>query len=214
MSTGKGGPVSSKGGSSGKGGPVSSKGGSSGKGKGGSESGKGGSESGKGGSSGKGKGGSESGKGGSPGKGKGGTEGKGKGGGFASCTVVPVLFYNEDLLAGEYTNAIGFGLNQVPFYDPETLVQLGNYSDFAVDIPDSEECIASGAFSFGTPDASGKYPTQVEISFTCGSSENAITGGSGDYGCASGFERFAFQDETAGLLGTELNICGPLCPNA
>lgn len=105
-------------------------------------------------------------------------------------------------------------MNQVPFFDPETLEQIGTYSDFAVDIPDSEECIATGAFSFGTPGADGKYPSQVEISFTCGSQQNAVTGGTGEYGCASGFEEFAFQDETAGLLGTELNICGALCPQA
>jgi hypothetical protein len=182
---------------------------STGKGKGGSESGKGkgGSESGKGkGDSGKGKGGPVS------GKGKGAPEGKGKG--VASCTVIPILFYSEDLLLANYSNAVGFGLDQVPIFDPETLAQIGVYSDFAVDIPDSDDCIASGAFSFGTQGADGKYPSQIEISFTCRSQQNAITGGSGEYGCASGYETLVFQDETAGLLGTELTVCGPLCPSA
>jgi hypothetical protein len=135
------------------------------------------------------------------------------GDGTVSCKVIPVLFYSKEITDGGYTNNVGYGLKKVHVYDPETLEQIGVYSDFAIDIPDSEECLVTGAYSLGTPDANGKYASQIELSFTCSSQSKAITGGTGAYGCASGFERFAFRDEAAGLLGTELNICGPLCPS-
>ena len=139
--------------------------------------------------------------------------GKGKGSGPLSCTTIPILFYQKDITAAEYTNSAGFGLKEVPFYNPTTLEQLGTYSDFAVDIPESDECVADGAFSFGLNPDTGSYDSQITIAFTCGSAQNSITGGSGAYGCATGYEVFAYQDDAAGLLGTELVLCGPLCPN-
>lgn len=140
---------------------------------------------------------------------------KGKGKGVASCAVpISNLFRVEDVDGTYlYFNDIGYGLKQVPFFDPVTLEQLGTYSDFTVDVPDSEECIGTGAFSFGTPGADGTYSSQVEISYTCSGQQNAVTGGTGEYGCASGYEKLSFLDENAGLLESELTICGPLCPS-
>ena len=46
--------------------------------------------------------------------------------------------------------------------------------------------------------------------FTCKSELNSITGGSGVYGCAKGFEHFVYIGTT--YLNSQLNICHELCP--
>jgi len=129
------------------------------------------------------------GKGAPPPKGKGAPppEGKGKGAGGEGCYRIPVLFFVSEIEAAEYTNSIGFGLDAVPFYNPETGEQLGVYSDFATETPGgTDECLVTGAFSFGV--GVETYQSQIELQFTCTSEYNAIVGGTGEYGCASGYE--------------------------
>ena len=127
------------------------------------------------------------------------------------CNVISVIFKKQEIAAAEYTNCLGFGLDQVPFYDPETGNQLGTYSDFATSLPDCNECVVSGAFSFDEDSThNGLYRSQINIAFTCGSEMNTITGGSGTYGCASGYE--IFPSETDTLLSSNLYLCTELCP--
>jgi len=124
-----------------------------------------------------------------PPKGKGAPppEGKGNGAGGEGCYRIPVLFFVSEIEAAEYTNSIGFGLDAVPFYNPETGEQLGVYSDFATETPGgTDECLVTGAFSFGV--GVETYQSQIELQFTCTSEYNAIVGGTGEYGCASGYE--------------------------
>jgi len=126
---------------------------------------------------------------------------------------MPILFYLDDIQAGEFENSIGFGLDRVPFYNPETGEQLGYYSDFATETGGSDECLVQGVFSFDEDMSSDtvSFASTINLSFTCSSESNAVVGGTGSYGCASGYEQFAFEDDS--LLGTDLYICGSLCPS-
>jgi len=122
------------------------------------------------------------------------------------CTRLPVLFFVDEIDAGEYKSAVGFGLQNVPFYDPETGEQLGVYNDAATQLPNSNECLVQSSFSFGFRTV---FDDIINLQFTCRGKTNSIVGGSGKYACASGYEEIAFEDES--ILGTDLILCGSTC---
>jgi len=135
--------------------------------------------------------------------------GKGKGGApvvVTSCQVIPVIMDFDDLRNAYTKTEAGGTFDTVPFYNAETGELLGYYSDSSTDL-ESEDCVGTGAFSF---DYEEPYVSQIAFQFTCFGEFNSITGGTGEFGCASGFEEFVFDD--GNIIGSELNLCGPLCP--
>jgi hypothetical protein len=138
----------------------------------------------------------------------------GNGGATASCNTISVKLNVADITAGMYKTSEGFGLRDIPFYDANSGSELGIYSDFATALSASgssnsttTDCVATGAFSF--VDSNQTVVSTINLAFTCQSSENAIVGGTGAYGCANGYEQFQSQD--AKSLSTNLVVCGPLC---
>jgi len=117
-----------------------------------------------------------------------------------------VFFYFEDLQDSFKKNGVGGTFDNAPFYNTETGEQLGFYSDTAADLS-SEDCVGSGAFSFGMDEP---YVSQIAFQFTCFGEFNSITGGTGMYGCAKGFEEFIYDDGE--IIESELNLCGEMCP--
>lgn len=102
-----------------------------------------------------------------------------------------------------YENGASF--DSVPYYNSETGDQLGFYTDEATTLED--DCVGTGVFSFG-PAVS--YEDQISITFTCNGAYNAITGGNGRFGCASGFEVFGADEEDR--VTSTIYLCGVLCP--
>jgi len=124
------------------------------------------------------------------------------------CNTIHVYFHPEDYSYADYENKIGFGLAELPFYD-EHGNQLGTYSDFAtVTGKDSEECVGRGAYSFDFDEHIGFYLSTINMAYTCSSDYNTITGGSGDYGCASGYEYFDTRDDSGYVDKAQLTVCG------
>lgn len=150
-------------------------------------------------------------KGGAP---KGGSKGGGWGPAASACQQIPVYFYLNDLRAGYHpTASIGGGFDSVPFYSTDTGAHLGYYSDSATVLP-SKDCVGSGSYSFGSATSSSTtnkdYPSQISLQFTCFGAYNSITGGNGQFGCASGYETFSYQDSQ--IVASVLHLCGSLCP--
>ncbi|GKY94786.1 hypothetical protein MPSEU_000443700 [Mayamaea pseudoterrestris] len=140
-----------------------------------------------------------------------GTDGGHGNGETATCSTIAVKLYTDEITAGGFTAVNGFGLRNVPFYDASSGDKLGTYSDFAItpaDTTDRSECVATGAFSFMDANSQDVVST-INLAFTCQSSENAIIGGTGEYGCANGYEQFSTVDET--VLSVNLVVCGSLC---
>ena len=126
------------------------------------------------------------------------------------CTVIPVILFKTDLKAGYFTDAVGFGYNEVPFYNPQNGQQLGTFSQTVTNIPNSTECVGTSAYSFDYDSTLGLYRSQINTASTCNGQMNAITGGSGSYGCASGYDVFQYEDSQ--VYSTNLYICQALCP--
>jgi hypothetical protein len=143
-----------------------------------------------------------------PGKGKGYTPGKGKGAyppAVPTCEDFQITFYKSDLRERYTASEFGSSFDAVPFYNSNDGQLLGYYSDESTTLP-SNDCVGTSAFSFGLD----PYLSQINLQFTCDGASNAITGGSGLYGCATGYEVRVDEDEV--LLRSTLTVCGPLCP--
>lgn len=144
-----------------------------------------------------------------PGKGKGSVPpGKGKGVFPPSapvCEDFEITFYKSDLRQRYTTTEFGSSFDAVPFYNSNDGQLLGYYSDESTTLP-SNDCVGTSAFSFGLD----PYLSQINLQFTCNGAYNAITGGSGLYGCATGYEVRVDEDDL--LLRSTLTVCGPLCP--
>ena len=138
---------------------------------------------------------------------KGSKGGPNVGPGQSSCFVIPVFMFYKDLQADFEKNSIGGGFNNVPFYNSQTGEHLGYYSDAATELA-SNECVGTGEFGFSTNNTS---TSQISIQFTCHGKYNPITGGTGSYGCAKGFEVFVYDD--GHVIASDLHICNGLCPH-
>lgn len=139
--------------------------------------------------------------------GKGSSSGKGSGS-SSGCEQIPIFMMLSDLHASYQSNAVGGGFDNVPFYSGNTGKLLGYYSDGARLLA-SGDCVGNGAFSFGFQK---DYPSQISMQFTCNGEYNSISGGNGEYGCATGYEVYSYEDNQ--VLASVLNICGGLCPHS
>lgn len=84
-----------------------------------------------------------------------------------------------------------------PIYFAEQmgLGAVGYFQDAATPTSDEDEsCVFNAAFNFLPPNENGQYDNQVAISGLCEGNSNVITGGTGDFACASGYEYFTGDD--------------------
>lgn len=72
-----------------------------------------------------------------------------------------------------------------------------------------DDCTLTRVYNFDTNEAAGIHNQIMQVS-TCYGLAGAITGGTGKYGCAAGWDHVSYQD-SANLI-RELNVCGALCP--
>jgi hypothetical protein len=126
----------------------------------------------------------------------------------ASCQSVKIKANYTEIEAGLDETALGETLS-FPVYDYYTDEPIGTYTDSTTQIfvgGAYVDCTFAGSFNFDF-DASLEYPfvSQVTVSGTCLGASNSITGGTGQYSCASGSE--IFLDPDADYFASDLVIC-------
>jgi hypothetical protein len=99
-----------------------------------------------------------------------------------------------------------------PIYDYYTSEPIGTYTGSATDIfvgGGHAGCAVSGTYNFDF-DESLEFPfaSQIVSTGSCRGDSNAITGGTGKYACASGYETFLENGGGDGFSASELTICG------
>lgn len=136
------------------------------------------------------------------------------------CTKYTYYTDAHEVDASFYENTIGFGLAEVPVYDDDArLNQVGTFSSAATiagagagSVQEGvRECIISGALSFDLDEYSGLYGSTINFAYTCNSEYNAVVGGTGAYGCASGYQDFTEISEDGTVTEFDVYICGCLC---
>jgi len=124
------------------------------------------------------------------------------------CRTLNLLSKIADINAGKVATAVGETFS-FPFYDANTMEMKGVFDDAATKLKDPQ-CVYSGAFSMDYNNETETYDTQVMVSGTCTGSHNAITGGTGAFACASGYEVFTLAPSDEYIAST-LYICSEEC---
>ena len=116
----------------------------------------------------------------------------------------------SDLHANMKNTSTSILFEDVPFYNPNTGELLGAYSMSANYVSKQQDCIGTAVYSFSLDKVlGGYYRSSITESFTCLGYLNAITGGTGRFGCASGYDDLQVQNSSMYL--TNLMICDVLC---
>jgi len=141
--------------------------------------------------------------------------------GDACCQVIPIFFNLADLEAAAKTTAVGNGIDNLPFFSYVDGTQLGVYSEQTTTLQKDGVpfgCVGNGAYTFpGSASPEAPLPGQISVQFSCdftNSGSNMISGGSGAYGCATGFDDFVFGTIEGGISVFALLVCNDLCPTA
>jgi len=109
------------------------------------------------------------------------------------CVQYDLVAKVDEIQAGERNTTVGTTWH-FPVYlaeDPENAIGL--FSDATTEYVGTtpKECIFTGSFVFGVePNADGYWEDQITVTGTCQGKENTITGGSGAFQCAKGYEYF------------------------
>jgi hypothetical protein len=141
--------------------------------------------------------------------------GKGMGGmgmkdkkGAKGCQTLKMKSLDSEVVAE--ANAVG-GTLFFPLYDYYTNEPIGTYTSAQTEIFSPfglfVDCVISASYNFGF-DESLEFPfeDQIMIAATCKGPSNAITGGTGQYACASGYDTITDIEE-ADLFVTVLTVC-------
>jgi hypothetical protein len=125
------------------------------------------------------------------------------------CVIKRFKALYSDIDAGIVDNAVGSTIIY-PLYDYETGEPIGTYENSSVTVRLEDvvkDCVFSGAFNLGF-DESEDFPftSQIMVSGTCLGTFNSITGGTGEYACASGTELFIDSGDED-IFATQLTIC-------
>jgi len=96
-----------------------------------------------------------------------------------------------------------------PIYDYETSDLIGSYVDQNTNVffdGFQEDCVFTGSYNFDFDDSLDfPFASQLSIAATCLGTTNSITGGTGSYACATGYETFIEGDDE--FFVSELTIC-------
>jgi hypothetical protein len=136
------------------------------------------------------------------------SKGGNKGGSGGGCTTITIKAPFDEIEAGRFATAVGFTLT-FPVYDHDSMEIIGTYTDSDTEIfvnGEFEDCTFTGSFNFDFDDSLDfPFVSQVSVAGTCLGNTNSITGGTGRYACASGFETFVDGGED--FFASELTIC-------
>eukprot|EP00527_Entomoneis_sp_CCMP2396_P009950 CAMPEP_0198139172 /NCGR_PEP_ID=MMETSP1443-20131203/2518_1 /TAXON_ID=186043 /ORGANISM="Entomoneis sp., Strain CCMP2396" /LENGTH=193 /DNA_ID=CAMNT_0043801221 /DNA_START=27 /DNA_END=611 /DNA_ORIENTATION=- len=139
----------------------------------------------------------------------------------SDCESIKV-FANEDDFETRYAEGEVGDIRvvtyvNVPFYSHTTGEQLGTFTNQATLVGNNAaldsnnnntECIGTATYTFLGPNEEEEeefgYASQIFTQFSCNGKYDAITGGTGDYACTSGY--FGYEDGY-----DELFICQVLC---
>jgi hypothetical protein len=151
-------------------------------------------------------------------KGAKGSKGKGMMGGMGmtdkgskgtkGCQSIKIKAPFDEIEPGFGETAVGETLIFLVL-DFDTDEAIGTLTETTTDIflgGEFVDCTLTGSFNFDFDENLDlPFVSQVLIAGTCLGASNAITGGTGQYACASGFETFI--DGGEGFIASELTIC-------
>ena len=125
------------------------------------------------------------------------------------CVTYELLAKVDEILASERNTTFGATLS-FPIYfaeDPDNAIGLFNDGATMLNELHLDKCVFTGSFSFGAPsNQTGLYLDQIFLSGTCRGNSNVITGGTGVFACASGYETFT-DPPSSDLLAFTATYC-------
>jgi hypothetical protein len=128
--------------------------------------------------------------------------------GANGCQSVKIKAPYDEIEAGISETAVGETL-VFALYDYYTDKKIGSYTDQTTDTfveGEFVDCTFTGSFNLDfDEDLEFPFVSQVMVAGTCFGYTNAITGGTGQYACASGYETFIDAGED--YFASELVIC-------
>ena len=123
---------------------------------------------------------------------------------FGNCKTLHLLAKIEDIIAGVQIADRG-ETSSFPFYDMGTMKEIGLFTDVASIMQDGE-CVFTGVLSTDYNEETSSFDSQMTITGTCSGAFNAITGGTGGFDCARGFQSFT-EAPSENFYASTINIC-------
>lgn len=125
------------------------------------------------------------------------------------CFVVTYIAFVEDIL--QYSVPTEHGTSYwFPVYDPITFNAVGTFTEESSETHE-KECISKGAFAFEYDMESQSYDSGINVASTCMSSYSSVTGGTGKFACATGYQEFAEYTDQSKFIKTNLFLCDTPC---
>jgi len=110
------------------------------------------------------------------------------------CQAIDLIAAVDDILRysvdNSKTDRNGRTTLWFPVYDAHTLKIFGTYSDASTLTHEEDECVTNGLFSFDYDDGLQKFHSSITVASSCATEKSAITGGTGRYACATGYQSF------------------------
>lgn len=110
------------------------------------------------------------------------------------CQAIDLIAAVDDILRysvdNSKTDRNGRTTLWFPVYDAHTLKIVGTYSDASTLTHEDNECVTNGLFSFDYDDGLQKFHSSITVASSCATEKSAITGGTGQFACATGYQSF------------------------
>jgi len=108
------------------------------------------------------------------------------------CVTYQLKALGSEITASERNTTVGTTLAFPLYFAEQNITEgpIGYFSDATTNLAGTDECLFTGSFVFGPANEEGFWDDQVTLGGTCKGKENAITGGSGVFECAKGYEYF------------------------
>ena len=103
-----------------------------------------------------------------------------------------------------------------PVYHARNLKLAGAYTESAILTHDDDECVITGVYNFdylGNPAIAGKPQFQSSLTqqSSCAANFGAVTGGTGRFSCATGFQAFYEDLSSDHFVALKLFLCKNKC---
>jgi hypothetical protein len=130
-----------------------------------------------------------------------------------NCRNVSYKFFYEEVNAGRHSN-VNVDTLEYALYNVTTEEYAGYYQDASTfGSPDNfKECVFYAVYSFDMDDTL-TYHSQILTMGSCAGSSNAVIGGTGRFGCVTGYD--SFRDTGSTIFGiVDLHVCSAECPKS
>jgi len=135
----------------------------------------------------------------------------------SKCEYIELVAFVEEIL--DYADSQSQGQKHgdttlwFPVYYAQNLKLAGAYTESAVLTHDDDECVISGIYSFNydTELEGGMFKSSITQQSSCASVFGAITGGTGKYHCATGFQAFYEDVSSHHFVALKLYLCQNAC---